>query len=184
MGFSRNLAPLEDFALATATFGLDIRVTTTHVLVRGETYPYPKNSPVSATAQTTRNQYAAVGPPGCPESSADANQIYPLVRFPCFAGFTRCKQWYARKPVTYTLLPCPATHRMPYLAGCVILDHLIYTTIELYNIIVSVSSTSLRNFQSHIWRAQPHCVMCETCQHSDIISAGYWTPFVSKEAQP
>ena len=43
-----------------------------------EAYPIPKNSPVSATAQTTRNLYAAVGTSGYPESSADAMPNVPL----------------------------------------------------------------------------------------------------------
>ena len=44
-----------------------------------EAYPIPKNSPVSATAQTARNLYAAVGTSPCGESSADASQMYPVL---------------------------------------------------------------------------------------------------------
>ena len=54
----------------------DLCVAATHVL-SGEAYSIPKNSPVSATAQTASNLYSAVGTSGYPESSADANPMYP-----------------------------------------------------------------------------------------------------------
>jgi hypothetical protein len=53
-------------------------VTASHVL-SGEAYSIPKNSPVSATAQTTRNLYAVVGTSPYGESSADASPTYPVL---------------------------------------------------------------------------------------------------------
>jgi hypothetical protein len=97
-----NLAPLEDFTLPIGYLWPDIqgtiyRAPTDWPLLTcfvGEAYPIPKNSPVSATAHTTSNLYSAGGTSGYPESSADANQMYPLMvceeaRNPYAASLTR-----------------------------------------------------------------------------------------------